>query len=562
MSKATIEDDVIELSKEMGVDIKNYSPLLNPIIFAETYMKNYLKEGLRKFQKKIISCKDKNVVLRIGRRSGKTVVLSVKAIYEAITNENFRVVIVTPAQRQYELIYDTIMNKMLMQHPDLMKCVERSIKTPGKIWFTSGSTISFFTAGTKSGQGAENVRGQGADLLILDEADYLSAKDIEAILALKYEHPNVVTWASSTPTGKRSYFYQWCTDKRKGWTEFWYPSAKANPNWTPEMEADARREYPDEAYKKEFGAEFGMENAGVFNKLFVEHAFNTGEGRYNYSPLYMPMYGYMQRPEYMAIRTFGVDWDKVGAPTNIVILEQITPELYWVVNRVQIPQSEFTLTHAVNTIIDLNELWRPQWIYIDKGFGEMQTEVLKLYGKSHKETLLDKIVKPIAFGGKVDVISAVDGVKDRKEAKHFMVNMMQKSLEDKRIIMNPNDEVMKMEYINYQIIGFGTNGKPIYQDGDDHAIAATGLAHLAMVQNYDELFIMHNQAIYSHMPTVIKPTKKVYTQKYLSYKDFATDNVNPNYRAKSFNYSRGMSNGAIRRSNAGRTLQRSFRNGL
>lgn len=42
--------------------------------------------------------------------------------------------------------------------------------------------------------------------------------------------------------------------------------------------------------------------------------------------------------------------------------------------RVEIPRSEFTFDHAVQKIIELNEIYDPKFIYVDAGNGEYQIE--------------------------------------------------------------------------------------------------------------------------------------------------------------------------------------------
>ncbi len=516
------------IKRDSTVDLRDYQHLLDPIYFSEKYMASYLKKGLREFQKEILNCNEHQVVLRIGRRSGKTVVLSVKAVYEALANEDYRVVIITPGKNHYEIIYDTIMNKLILPSPELKACVTRNIKTPGKIWFTSGSTISFFTAGTKSGSGAVGIRGQGAEFIIIDEADYLSTTDMETILALRIEHPNISMWASSTPTGKRGFFYQWCTDKSRGWKEFYYPAPLANPNWNAEIEAFTKREYPGEAYKREILAEFGTEDAGVFNKELIDYACSRGDGFYMTPPYYNPYYGYYQSPAWQGgPRAIGVDWDKYGAPTNMVVVELMEDGVIHVLNRTQVPQSEYTLTNAVNQLIKLNEIWHPDWIYIDRGFGEMQAELLKLYGKAHKETMLDRIVKPISFSSKIAVTDPSDGTVEHKDVKPFMINMLQRTIEDKRLVLNPHDDVMKMQLINYAIVRYGASGRPVYTNKDDHCVDALCLANLALVQNYDDIFRTERLSLLKRTPITVEQLVKHANKKYLSYHDFAIDKVNP-----------------------------------
>ena len=41
-----------------------------------------------------------------------------------------------------------------------------------------------------------------------------------------------------------------------------------------------------------------------------------------------------------------------------------------VMRRIEIPKSEYTYDNAVNTIVQLNDIYNPSWIYIDRGSGK------------------------------------------------------------------------------------------------------------------------------------------------------------------------------------------------
>jgi replicative DNA helicase len=340
-------------------------------------------------------------------------------------------------------------------------------------------------------------------------------------MGLQYEHKNVIFWASSTPTGRRGYYYKWCTEPKLGWTHFHYPAPLANPEWDDVMDAQARGDYinPD-AYAREILAEFGTEEAGVFNKDKIDICFNEGLSLYNWSKKHMPHYGYATTPFRLGIRTIGVDWDKYGAPTNIIVLEILEDGRYMVVNRTQIPQSEFTLTNAIKRLIELNKIWSPQFIYIDRGFGEVQAEILTLYGKEHKESGLHKIVKPISFSSKINFINPATKQVEPKDAKHLMVNLF---------IFNPNDDVMHTQLMDYHIQSIGVSGRPIFTNKDDHTVDALMLAHLAIMQNFDNEFKNKNELYIKYKDNSFMNNVKS-NDKYLNINDFMTDKVNKSHK--------------------------------
>ena len=62
---------------------------------------------------------------------------------------------------------------------------------------------------------------------------------------------------------------------------------------------------------------------------------------------------------------------KYGAASSIVILDyDMMYQKFRVMRRIEIPKSEYTYDNAVNTIVQLNDIYNPSWIYIDRGSGK------------------------------------------------------------------------------------------------------------------------------------------------------------------------------------------------
>lgn len=39
--------------------------------------------------------------------------------------------------------------------------------------------------------------------------------------------------------------------------------------------------------------------------------------------------------------------------------------------RIEVPRGEYTLDNAVKKIIEVNDIYNPRWIFIDRGYGEV-----------------------------------------------------------------------------------------------------------------------------------------------------------------------------------------------
>ncbi|MGL5709809.1 MAG: hypothetical protein ACRCW9_03085 [Cetobacterium sp.] len=112
-----------------------------------------------------------------------------------ITNANL--MIVGPFQNLLEEIFDRL-KLMLDSDKSVFAGKYRSTKKPYTIQIGNNKVLGF-TTGTKSGSEGASTRGQRADELMIDEADYMGQKDIETVMALRMEHSNFRVTVTSTP---------------------------------------------------------------------------------------------------------------------------------------------------------------------------------------------------------------------------------------------------------------------------------------------------------------------------------------------------------------------------
>lgn len=63
---------------------------------------------------------------------------------------------------------------------------------------------------------------------------------------------------------------------------------------------------------------------------------------------------------------------KYGASSSIIVLDYDEDfQKFRVIKRIEIPKSEYTYDNAVKTIIKVNEVYNPSWVYVDAGAGEV-----------------------------------------------------------------------------------------------------------------------------------------------------------------------------------------------
>jgi hypothetical protein len=432
--------------------------------------------------------------------------LALLVLWYAYVNPEARVLVVAPAKVMVGLIFDEVM-KMTKNNSVVQSSVERSVRSPQhEIELKNGSTIRFFTSGIKSGGKSDIARGQEADVIVLDEMDYMGPEDLVALLAMLQNTDEDKTTqkmliGASTPTGQRNTFWKWNTDPEYNFASFWYPSY-VNPGWDKETEVQMRLDYPSEySYRHEVEADWGESAEGVYPRRsvdmsFIDFADNDPDER---DPRKIRNWYYTaDRTSATSVYVFGVDWDKYAAGVNVVVLEicnQNYPDERFagkvrLIYREEISKGEFTYTYSVQRIAELSSIFRPKHIYVDRGAGETQLELLHLHGREHQETELHKIVKGWQFSQSIEVTDPFTKDLVKKELKLFMVDNLYKMLEKDQLRFHSEDNEMYLQLISYVVIRESSTGKPVFGpagDAQDHAHDALLLACFAIADNYDEL---------------------------------------------------------------------------
>lgn len=411
----------------------------------------------RPYQATMLRCTAKRKVFRIGRQAGKTETLIISMLFHLFVNDNFKIVLITPYQSQIDLIFKRV-EELIQSNPALQNSVKRSVKAPQyTIELYNGSQIKGFTAGTKSGGGAGAARGQSANMLVFDEADYLNPDDMDAAMSIITNFPDATVWMSSTPSGKREKFYEACLSR--DWKEYHYASS-VNPNWNDELEKLFRTQLTKIGYTHEVEAEFGSQEEGVFQVSYVEAA----QAEYTYEQM---------KPSHEWMYSIGVDWNSIKYGTTICVTGfNPTQNKFMVVERAVVQRAGWTQLEACQKIVELNRKWKPFAIYVDKGYGATQIEVLHKFGydarvdpergKNHVDSRLPQIVKSFDFGGTIETRDPFTKQKIKKPAKGFLVENTVRRFEAGDIFYPKSDTILTNELLNYIVKNVTQAGHMVY----------------------------------------------------------------------------------------------------
>jgi replicative DNA helicase len=532
-------DYVIQKHKMTKPQSLEYIVTANPILWAKVY----LDWEARDYQEPIIleGKRSKKLVLRLGRRLGKTDSLCILTLWFSYTqinkgpNNQYDILFLAPYETQVDLFFKRL-HQLIDMSPLLQGLITRDVHHHIELTINGViSSILGLTAGANNATtGANSSRGQRADVIVLDETDYIGSNQLTNVLNIRNEAPERIRVISaSTPSGKHEEYYKWCQyatktysvsdeDKKNnifsgyqiserplgegnGWTQIYAPSnvnkelLKFNPDTGQTYLEDIRDELSELRYQQEVLAEFGEEALGVYQKKYIQMAIDEGlRLKWSYITKWDPnsRKAYLKSTHGQNIRCLGVDWDKYANATNMVCMEfdrfhqdengTIIP-VFKVLFREEIARSEFTYTNAMNKIIALNEEYKFDWIAIDRGYGETQLELLHKYGLQNPESQLADKVVGYQFSEKLEVTDPYTRKKDKKHLKPFMVNNSVNLFEKCKVVLDPKDKYMIEELEEYTVKSISSDGRPIYSDENEHAIDAMNLALLVFAQKYDSL---------------------------------------------------------------------------
>ncbi|MCK4821182.1 hypothetical protein KA005_35785, partial [bacterium] len=247
----------------------------------------------RWYQKIMLRCTSKRVVFRAGRRIGKSDALAVLALFYCFTqpfykrNPNdgkivinkktgapiqqaIKVLCITPRQTHA----DNLMGKVLgfiQRNPLLRNSVTKSKTSPYYIiQFSNGSRITCLTAGSGTAGAGMNIRSFDADIIIMDEGNYLGEAELKATKAILMTNINTMLRISSTPKGIQDFFWEMCEDKPE-YKDFHFPSVVL-PHWQLTKKSVYADVSTEDEFLHEYMAEFSASSQGVFRMDLVQNA--------------------------------------------------------------------------------------------------------------------------------------------------------------------------------------------------------------------------------------------------------------------------------------------------
>jgi len=320
------------------------------------------------YQARLLLDDNKRIVACMGRQTGKTTTIAMKAIYFADTNPNVTVLITSPSLRQSMIMFDRIAT-FVYSTPRLRNKVVRATRT--LIQFENGSRIIALPC-------SENLlRGYTAQMVICDEASFMPEEVITQVIFPMLSTTDGYAIFLSTPWGKDHFFYRAFVNPA-------YSVHKVKSEQCPlikkEFLEEMKANMTHEAYLMEYEAEF----VEALNSYFpqdlirkcVELAQKLGV------ELYASLEAAFPTGDYYA----GLDFGKLQDYSVLTVLKR-EGETLKLVYLYQFPL-ETPYTHVIGQLVRANQKFKFRKVLVDQtGVGEPVLEEIRNQGLSNIEGL-------------------------------------------------------------------------------------------------------------------------------------------------------------------------------
>ncbi len=214
------------------------------------------------WQQEVLLSIDPRLAVLCPRQAGKSTTVAVVALHFAMHNARSTVLVVSPGQRQSDLLVRKIVEVFngLPRKPNATPLRTR-------IEFANGSRILSLPGCERT------IRGHSADLVLIDEAAQVPDSLYQQAIFPMVASTGGRIIALSTPYGRQGFFFCACT-KDERWkcvTVTAYDSARISAG----MMEEASQALDDHAFRQEFLCEFVSHDEQFFPSELIEAALDA-----------------------------------------------------------------------------------------------------------------------------------------------------------------------------------------------------------------------------------------------------------------------------------------------
>jgi phage FluMu gp28-like protein len=352
--------------------------LEDPVTFARDFLEfqpfTYQTEFLRDQSPLIAAC--------CGRQVGKTTLAAIKALHHALSNRFVRVLVVSAGLRQSMILFDKITGLIDACIPARAL---RTYSTRTRVRFANGSEI----VALPCGRDGSTLRGYTADLVILDEANFIPRIVIESVIRpTLITRPNARMIMISTPWMKDHPFHEAMNNAELGFKTYSWPT-RMNPLVGQERLERERLTVGEYDFNREYNSIFQDDEFTYFPSSLVLACADDYELD-NEEPTTR------QRPngEYH----IGIDFGKHADHSAIVILQKISDDQIRLVYLKEF-QLNTPYRDVIGSVRRLNDSYRLTGGCLDRtGVGEAPYEEIREFMPQIKGTTLTVQAKEDLMG--------------------------------------------------------------------------------------------------------------------------------------------------------------------
>ena len=358
----------------------------NPVLFIE----QTIKKTPYYYQEEILKSKERFISACWARQTGKSWIVRMKAIYQAFTNPDQLIIIISATERQALHFYRLMMQEI--ESSDLLNGeIARFTKTMAVL--KNGSQIVCLAPSEKS------VRGYSADMVIIDEADFVSREVIVAVeQTIVARRGTMIMISTPSPEGVGGIFYQYFNDAMNahkegkehgdsGYVAFHYTyevglrvTRKEGKHWVtqldPEMVRRKQATMAEWEWKREYMATWADDVGTYYNRLHIEACIDPNY-KMTKNQLEKGIIEYVgEFPDQFGGVTFaGMDFAKQIDSTVLCIIRMVSDGRYKIVYFLEIKGTDYAIQG--NYILAALGKYRTEKAWADRtGVGEAFVDYL------------------------------------------------------------------------------------------------------------------------------------------------------------------------------------------
>lgn len=220
------------------------------------------------YQKEFLDSDSNRKLFVAGRRVGKSRSAAWKALWYAITHSDAEVLLTAKTQRQSMELFRQIKSEIRSSKAEEDEWgIQRETRT--EVNFSNNSRIVCLPLG----RDGSNIRGYGADLLIVDEAAYVPEDIFQEVLMPFLAVGENQFVMISTPRGKRGFFWKRYDEAQRGENRYFVQQVPTweNPRVPEQWVENQKKNLTPMQFKREIRGQFDENADAYFTEEEVTH---------------------------------------------------------------------------------------------------------------------------------------------------------------------------------------------------------------------------------------------------------------------------------------------------